>query len=198
MSDEQEQIQGPHPWEKQEGESALWFRRFERYRLLFPRRSVAAVYHEEHPQNPDKPRQKPGREWYDAAKQWHWEERAEAWDAHEFAKEEKIKLRVMRSGYALQHNRILMLQEQLSTLLAYTQEEHRVWVPDVKGVGTGEFAERVDLAQFNDALFKEIREYLTDIAEEMGERIKKKDVTVTQLPPDRYDGIGPEEDGSVP
>lgn len=199
MSDEQEQVQGPQPWEKQEGEPALWFRRFERYRLMFPRRSVCALYHEEHPKkNQEKPRTNPGPEWYEAAKHWRWEERAEAWDAHEFAEEEKIKVRVMRSGFALQHNRIVALQEQLSTLLTYTQEEHRVWVPDVKGIGTGSDAERVDLVQFNDALFKEIREYLADIADEMGERIKKKDVTHRTIPPDSYEGIGPDEDGSVP
>lgn len=195
MSDEQAQVQVAHVWEKQEGEPAIWFRRFERYRLMFPRRSVAAVYHEEHPQtNPDKPRQKPGHDWYDIANRWHWQERAEAWDAHEFAEEEKIKVRVMRSGFALQHNRILMLQEQLRALLARTKDEQQVWIPDVKAVGFTQ----VDLVQFNDALFKEIREFTTDIAEEMGERVKKKDVTVTQLPPDRYDGIGPDEDGSVP
>lgn len=197
MSEEQQQL-----WNKQEGEPSIWYRRFERYLLMFPRRSVAAAYHEEHPElETEKKREKesdfkPSGRWYEMAKQWRWEERAEAWDAAQFAEEEKIKVRVMRSGFALQHNRMLMLQDQLNKLLAMTENEDRIWIPDVKAIGNGPEAERVDLVQFNGELFKEIREFATDIAEEMGERVKRKEVAITSLPPDIYEGIGPDDDGT--
>jgi hypothetical protein len=181
-----------------EGEPLLWYNRFTRFRLMFPRRSVAAVFHgEQSSRNPEKPRRNPDNDWYNAAKRWQWEERAEAYDAAQFAEEEKIRARVMRSGFALQHNRILALQKQLEDLIAMTAEQDKVWVPDVKAIGNGPDAERVDLVQFNDALFKEVREYLTDIAEEMGERVKKQITTHRGLSK-MYVDLNDNEDGCEP
>ncbi len=42
--------------------------------------------------------------------------------------------------------------------------------------------ERVDLVQFNDALVREIRACLADIASEMGERVKKTEATLKDFP----------------
>jgi hypothetical protein len=43
-------------------------------------------------------------------------------------------------------------------------------VPDVKSIGSGEFAERVDLVRFNAALLEQFRGTLDDIAQEVGQR----------------------------
>lgn len=60
-----------------------------------------------------------------------------------------------------------------------TSEEfyHKVWLPDVKQIGGGEHAERVDIVRFNAALIEQYRGTLDDIAKEKGERKQKMEVT---------------------
>lgn len=200
MSDEQQR----NIWEKQDGESSVWYRRFSRYLLMFPKRSVAAVYNEENnepdhgEENREKPRKsEPPGHWYEMAKQWKWEERAEAWDAAQFAEEEKIKKRVIQTKWALQHRRILALQEVAQSLLDMMGDENKVWVPDVKSIGSGPDAERVDLVQFNSDLYKEFREYISDIAEEVGGRVKKQETTHKGLSK-MYVDLDDDEDGCEP
>ncbi len=45
----------------------------------------------------------------------------------------------------------------------------KIWLPDVKSIGTGPTAERVDLVQFNAPLIRELRACLDDIAAELGD-----------------------------
>ena len=73
MSDEQ-QI-----WARQAGEPLMWYRRFERYRLMQPVRSIVAVFREEKRANERD--EAPGR-WYEEAKKWRWDERVAAWDVY--------------------------------------------------------------------------------------------------------------------
>lgn len=186
------------PWHQQEHESLLWFRRFERYRLMEPVRSVAAVFREE---IGDIERTEPPGRWYDETKKWKWEERAAAWDAHLVELEEKViaqeREKVLRNGYALMHKRVETLNKLAEKLVAWTDEEDKVWLPDVKAIGTGPDAERVDLVQFNAQLFLLIERYFKGIAEELGERVKKKDITVTELPANVY-LMDPDQDGVEP
>lgn len=187
------------PWEQMEGEPLLWYKRFTRFRLMEPVRSIAAVFHEEKAsKNPEKPRRNPDNDWYEAAKQWSWEERASAWDAVQIAHLEQSiaseKARVLLEGYAVMHRRVARLNAEVEQLLTYAQDESKVWMADVKAVGF----ERVDLVQFNASLFHEIREHFADIAAELGERIKKKEVSYKELPPDVYVGITEDDEGSEP
>lgn len=194
MSEQQDR-----PWDQMEGEPSLWYRRFTRYRLMEPVRSIAAVYQEES-KNDEKRRSNAPGTWYDIARQWQWEARAAAWDAHVDAEIEKTiaaeRKKILRSELALQHERVKLLNRKAKQLAEITDTETGVWTPDVKSVGTGPNAERVDLVQFNDAAFRELREYLTDLADEMGERVKKKEVAYKELPPDRYEGITEDDEGS--
>lgn len=76
-------------WERQAGEPALWFRRFERFRLLGPGRSLLAVYNGEREKarpGASRRRSVPGA-WNRAAQAWRWRERAAAWDADEAERE---------------------------------------------------------------------------------------------------------------
>lgn len=172
MGKEQQQL-----WDKQEDEPPIWFRRFERYRLMEPVRSIVAVFQqEETKKNREKPRKKPTGDWYEIAKKWKWEERVAAWDAYVDEEVEKRivaeRKKVLRSHYALMHKRVELLDRKVQQLAEITDDEGKVWLPDVKSVGSGPSARRVDLVQFNDAAFRELREYLDDIAAEMGERVK--------------------------
>jgi hypothetical protein len=69
-----------HPYDQQPGEPMLWFARFEAFRRLGPGRSILAVYNAE----PGKARKGPADSapgaWKQAAAEWRWSERAEAWD----------------------------------------------------------------------------------------------------------------------
>lgn len=188
-------------WERQEGEPLIWYSRFRRYLLLFPKRTVAAVYATESgPKEDDNGKQRksePSGYWYDIAKQWHWEDRAQAWDAAQYAEEEQSRKRILQSGWALDHNRIMTLIEVTQALREMMNDPSQVWLADVKAVGSGPGAERVDLVQFNADLFRELREYLTDIAEETGGRAKKQETTIKGLPK-VYVDLSPDEDGSEP
>jgi len=72
---------------------------------------------------------------------------------------------------------------------------------DVKSIGAGDNAERVETEKFNAPLVHEFRGLLDDIAAEVGGRVNKTDITsggekikgyvVTSVTPDQWD----EEDG---
>lgn len=78
------------PWDRQEGEPAKWFNRFERYRLLGVKRTVEAVYRDETGQTGTST----GR-WRDESSRWRWRERAEAWDTHQVALARKEEAEVL-------------------------------------------------------------------------------------------------------
>lgn len=62
-------------WDRLDGESALWFARFDAFRLLGPSRTIEACYRAEKGRD----RTCPGS-WKTVAVRWQWRERAEAWD----------------------------------------------------------------------------------------------------------------------
>lgn len=205
-------------WSRLPGETPLWFGRFECYRLMWPH-SIPHLYRLEWREQRRKeregeekrgkerkiditleleaPKEAPGK-WYEMAAKWKWRERAAAYDASVTAKlEAEIepeRARVLVEGFAQVHRRIAILNAKALQLLAMTEDPNKVWLPDVKSVGTGEFAERVDLVQFNSALFHELRATFADIAAELGERVKKKELAITELPANVY-GFDPDQDG---
>jgi len=187
------------PWKKQPHEPTLWFRRFEAFLQMQPERTIQAVYREI---TKDDDNNAPGS-WYKQAQKWQWENRAAAWDAHLDAEWEKSlkreRTKVMRKRYALQHKRIEALDELAQKLIDYLGDEDNIWLPDVKQIGYGKFAEKVELIRFNAPLMSEIRATLADIAAERGERVKNVsgDLSVAILPKE-YWGIAPEEEGSEP
>lgn len=190
------------PWHRQPGEPLRWFRKFEQFRLMIPVRSVNAVFREEDSQKqPATARNDAPGHWREAARKWQWEDRAAAWDKHqaeelerEIAAEEK---KILREEYALRHKRIEELNRIVKKLIGYLEDENNVWLPDVKAIGTGPNARQVDLIRFNDAIFSEIRAHFDDIAKEKGERIKKQELSVKELPK-LYIDLAPDEDGIDP
>jgi hypothetical protein len=129
------------PWLRQEGESALWFNRFQRYLDLGPKRSLLAAVQQEKSQikavksTDKKPTQKqkkgvaahlsevpatkiqvPGS-WKQASKHWQWVARAKAWDAHviEHTVEENLQ-RFLRNAHTTPMSRITALENLLTSL----------------------------------------------------------------------------------
>src|SRR5258708_35253969 len=71
--------------------------------------------------------------------------------------EEQEITRILTTGYALMHKRVEALGKLAFKLETYMEEEQNIWLPDVKSVGTGPTAERVDLIRFNGDLISEYR-----------------------------------------
>lgn len=111
-------------------------------------------------------------------KQWSarydWQLRAAAYDA--LIEEEKnraaaeMRRAVMEQGFALDLERVRSLDKLASLLEGEVYEEVKRWLPDVKQIGGGEYAERVDIVRFNAALIEQFRGTLDDLAKETGGR----------------------------
>jgi hypothetical protein len=111
---------------------------------------------------------------------YQWVARAAEWDREqerlrEEARQVEIQ-KVMSEGYAATHNRVKDLNKLARKQWKDLQKKELVWLPDVKSIGSGEFAERVDLIRYNAALSAEFRASLDDIAKEVGGRVKKSEV----------------------
>lgn len=68
------------PWEREEGESAKWFFRFRNFLALGPTRSIRAVFESEKKTKEVVRSYKCGETWYNAARRYHWQSRADAYD----------------------------------------------------------------------------------------------------------------------
>jgi hypothetical protein len=67
-------------WDRRPGEPAMWYERFELYRMAGPARAVLSVYRR-YSGNPKG--KAPPHGWSDAFHKWEWQRRAEEWDAAE-------------------------------------------------------------------------------------------------------------------
>lgn len=189
------------PWEQRidEGEPDLWYGRFNVYLRLGTKRSVNAVFQKETKKSKEKTRTNTGPDWYEAAKQWNWGSRARDYDEYQRAEEDRIiaeeKEKVLRSGYALMHKRIKELDRLSRKLIQMEKDESKVWIPEIRTIGSGDNAQHIEKLVFNAPLYQTIDKLFDSIAKETGERVKKKDITVTEIPPSVYLGFDPDQDG---
>lgn len=72
-------------WDRMAGEPALWYDRFEGYRLIGPARSIEAAHRLVKDAGNLRARRVPTI-WHDRAREWSWQRRAEAWDEVERAR----------------------------------------------------------------------------------------------------------------
>lgn len=112
-----------------------------------------------------------------------WAERAEEYDARiEDDKNARIQ-EIMGTGLALVHERVHTLKDLGKLLLEQLYERgeedelHNLWLPDVKQIGGGEYAERVDIERYNSPLVGDIRGVLDDLARETGGRVHKQELS---------------------
>jgi hypothetical protein len=122
------------------------------------------------------------------SKRYDWPVRAELYDRQlEDAKNARAA-ELMQSGLALAHNRVAELNELYALLKGELWERgvtedgspgplHNLWLPDVKVVGAGDHAETVEIERFNEAIIRQLRGTLEDIAAEVGGRVKKQEVS---------------------
>lgn len=133
---------------------------------------------------------------------YDWPSRASAYDVAIEGEKETERRAVFAEGLALDYERTRKLLRLADFLEDQIYERgvlldkdgkptdkpgpyHNVWVPDVKSIGGGEFAERVDIERFNGDILTQYRGVLDDIAKEVGGRVKKQqidlDVDVSKL-----------------
>ena len=113
---------------------------------------------------------------------YNWAERATEFDAGWEARKNAERDAVLNYGLAHDYERVRKLYRLAAMLEAQIYERgmygelHNLWVPDVKSIGSGEFAERVDIERFNSALLEQYRKVLEDIAKETGGRVQKQEI----------------------
>lgn len=83
----------------------------------------------------------------------------------------------LKTGLALKENRVKMLQDLAELLAKDIFKDGLLWTENSKGLGSGPSWERFDYKEFNAAEVAQLRGALDDIASEVGERVKKQEVT---------------------
>jgi hypothetical protein len=189
------------PWDQMEGEPSLWYGRFRSFLEMGFKRNVNALYKKEVLKNPGKLYPLVDNEWYKVCREWNWKERAKAYDANWIEEQDKIiaqeKEIVLRSGYALMHNRIRLLNKFVEKMEQWADDDSKAWVLKTQTVTGDGFSKHTEEETFNAPMFTMIDKYLDSIAKEKGERVKKNEVAITELPPNVYLGFNPDDDGSV-
>lgn len=73
-------------WDRLPREPMLWFARFEIYRELGPGRTIEEAWrvHKAEQSSPSNSK-RPHNRWYEVAREWSWQKRAEEWDEEQFA-----------------------------------------------------------------------------------------------------------------
>lgn len=127
----------------------------------------------------------------DTIKKWssefNWMERASTYDAAIEERKNEAREKELSSGLALDFERVRKLKKLAAMLGEQIYEEGEegdgalpnVWLADVKQIGSGEYAERVDLVRFNAPLISEFRAALDDLAKEVGGRKSKTELSGT-------------------
>jgi phosphopantetheinyl transferase (holo-ACP synthase) len=90
----------------------------------------------------------------------------------------------LKTGFAVKENRVKALQTLAEKMLEQLtrEEDNRLWTTMVKGIGSNENYQRVEYEEFNKAEVDSFRGVLDDIATEVGQRIRRTDVTSKDKP----------------
>lgn len=121
-----------------------------------------------------------------------WVARAELFDAEIERLKNVRHEEIMLSGLALDHERVQELKSLASFLIDEIEQANedgkrpKVWLADVKQIGSGELAERIDIERYNSAIFSDLRGVLDDLAKETGGRVTK----VAPVTPDGKEEYG--------
>lgn len=189
-----EQTPNHQPWMRQPKEPDLWFDRFQRFLFLGVTRSIYQTYLAERREKAKTKKQRQclaadvsarvglPKQWRENAEKWDWKGRAHAWDEDQRKHRSELYAaqqdEILKRGFAAQVARIYELNRLAELLLAEIWTEDKRWLPDVKQIGSGDAAERVDIVRFNTGLIQQFRGTLEDIALEFGERGMKLETTM--------------------
>lgn len=83
----------------------------------------------------------------------------------------------LKTGLALKENRVQLLQELADKMKSDLFENNLLWTDEVKGVGSADNFQLIDYKLFNSSEVQQLRGVLSDIADEVGGRVQRKEVT---------------------
>lgn len=83
----------------------------------------------------------------------------------------------LKSGLALKENRVQLLQDLAEKMKKDIFEDGLLWTDEVKGVGSADNFQLIDYKLFNASEVQQLRGVLSDIAEEVGGRVQRKELT---------------------
>ena len=131
--------------------------------------------------------QEPPTKSLDTLKGWSlkfgWVERANLYDLAMEARRKEIIDEKMYEGLGHDAVRVEELKQLFEMLKAQMLDEdedgnqHNLWLPDVKGVGSGFNFEKIDVVRYNSAIIKDMLAVLDDSAKETGGRVRKSEHT---------------------
>jgi hypothetical protein len=106
--------------------------------------------------------------------------------------QEEGEVNALTTGFALKENRVAALQKLADKMMGDLMGGDKMWLLQVKGIGSHDNYERVEYWEFNRSEVESLRGVLDDIASEVGERIRKTDLTSGGKPLPRP-GIDPKQ-----
>lgn len=147
-------------WERQEGEDTMWYDRFLVFLRMGPSRTMLGAVHlvEEAEKSREKQSSKTPGAWNDAAKEWNWQKRAEAWDDYR-------RKQVFTQGNAYDVARVEKLNKYSERI---EQELDKMFTAMPKKPRKG---------WFNHFMYEKYLQSLDALAQETGGRVKKQDIT---------------------
>jgi hypothetical protein len=110
---------------------------------------------------------------YHASWDYGWANRAAMYDAKIDIEKTKIANEILHSGLADPLARVKNLKRMAELLAEEIARPGRLYLRDIKQVGTGKYAHEVEVIRFNGALVEQYRGLLEDIAKETGGRQKQ-------------------------
>jgi len=171
--------------EAQSGESSKAIQACNDWLRIGPGRAISEL-HRRYTESHINSQHEPPSRVYDTLRQWSsrygWSSRADEWDATAEDRKNTEYDIAMKTGLALDYERVNGLKQLAEFLEGQIYERgatgkyHNVWVPDVKVVGYGDDAEVVDIERFNGAILQQYRGTLDDLAKETGGRINKQEL----------------------
>lgn len=172
--------------ERQDRETPKAVRGCNDYMRLEAGRSLS-VLHEKYTNITLKEHQQPPTRSLDTLKGWSkkfgWVERANLYDLAMEKRRMEIIEEKMYEGLghdALRVEELKQLFEMLKEQMLEKDKDgnqHNLWLPDVKQIGSGKGAKVVDIVRYNSAIIKDMLAVLDDSAKETGGRVRKSEHT---------------------
>lgn len=88
----------------------------------------------------------------------------------------------LQTGFAVKENRVKALQQLADKMMGDLLGGDKMWLLQVKGIGSRDDFERVEYWEFNRSEVDALRGVLDDIAIEVGQRIRRTDLTSKDKP----------------
>lgn len=109
---------------------------------------------------------------YEWSSKHNWAERCSMYDANVEQIKTDVQDKILQSGLAKPNERVLRLKALAEKLEEQVYDEEQLWLKDYKQIGSGKYAEKIEIIRFNSPLVEQFRATLDDLAKETGGRVR--------------------------